>query len=133
MIKLTDLISKHKITMTLKRVNEESLPKSTLQMWHKGAFHYNATLKVNGKQFTTEFHTGSGWTRQPETKDVLDCLLSDARSFKDTDFNSFTKEFGYTDKGKSNYAWKGCQKSYEGLQRLFGNKLDTFLYDVESL
>ncbi len=68
---------------------------------------------------TTPFHTGSGWTAEPDAHDVLECLLSDASSLIGTQgYDAWAGEYGYdtyAKRGDNGHSYKVGQRIYHAI------------------
>jgi hypothetical protein len=102
----------------------------SLDQWQIEANQYTATIKYKGKQMTTPFFTGKGWTKDPEIDDVMPALLSDYDVYQNWEFEDFCSEFGYdSDSRKAEKIFKACQKNGKAVERVFGFDAER-LYDL---
>jgi hypothetical protein len=87
------------------------------------ANHYKVTLSFNGKRFTTYFSQGYGITKGPMAEDVLECLISDATSYEQSEnFEDWTANLGFSSdslKAKRTYGIVG--KQTEKLKKFLGD------------
>lgn len=96
--------------------------------WQQEATGYRCTLKYKGRQYSFDFWQGPAISRDPDAAGCLDCLLSDAQGGRQS-FEDFCGEFGYdTDSRSAEQTHKACEKVAEGLERLFGDEFETWLY-----
>lgn len=70
-MKLSNFIRKYKLQVTCK-------PGPYRSGWMRGANYYRCQLRGPHGAFTVPFLTGSGWTQDPTTKDVVGSLQLDA-------------------------------------------------------
>jgi len=94
----------------------------------QGSTHYKVTLTVrrDGKrrQLTTFFSQGPAFCREPEAPEVLDCLLSDGSSGRQS-FEDFCSDFGYdTDSRRCERTWKACRDTDRKLDQFLGYHRD---------
>lgn len=98
--------------------------------WPGDGFHYIVTLRYQRRQMTVKFHTGSGWTRQPNVRDVLECLLSDAGTVDNArGFEDWADDLGYDpDSRKAERIYRECVRQTKRLARLLGDDYDDALF-----
>ncbi len=110
------------------RYGQISQKYESLDDWQKNAHPYRCTLKYQGRQYSFDFFMGQAHTDEPTAAGTLDCLLSDAQG-GEMDFSEFCREFGYDkDSRRAEKIHKACQKTTEGIKRLFGDNYEKFLY-----
>ena len=79
----------------------------------------------NKRRYTFDFQCNPSATHEPEKKDCLYCILSDASCVDScADEADFLTEFGYIDGGadqirKGLKAFKACQRTKKAIERLF--------------
>jgi hypothetical protein len=92
----------------------------------RGAYHYRVTLRrrTPRRSMTVPFSCGSGWTREPDAADVLDCLLSDASS-ADQSFEDWCGDYGYdTDSRRHERTYKAVVRQTAKLRAFLGDDYD---------
>lgn len=84
--------------------------------------HYKACLKFNGKQMTIDFYTGMGWTKEPNVKDIMNCLLMDYNC-KEMTVNDYIDEFfgnyGYGNEKQAKKIMNKINQNVKKLERVF--------------
>jgi hypothetical protein len=97
-----------------------------LDKWQQNSNQYTATVKYNGKQLTTPFFTGYGWTKEPTWKDVLGSLVMDTYSYENSQsFEDFCSEFGYdSDSRSAKKIYDQLGKTSKKVKRLLGNDFE---------
>jgi hypothetical protein len=103
-----------------------------LDDWKRDANPYTVTLRFDGRWFTVPFFTGSGWTEEPTAADVMECLVSDARSVQWVDVDGWINDMGYeinslSDARKAEATYKACERIAKGLEGLLGGDIDSVL------
>ena len=98
--------------------------------WAAGTrvFDAHVTFTVGGKTWSEEFpyHQGPGIQGDPEPRELLSCLASDA-TLGDQAFSDFCAELGYDeDSRKAHATWEACKASAEKLQAVFGSRFEEF-------
>jgi hypothetical protein len=150
MKKLADFIAENNISMTVKRADSNpNMPDAGY-----GSFHYKCTLtrtfetdtlytnrktgeskpRTYTNRYTLPFTTGSGWTREPSTADVLDCLASDSASIENArSFEDWCSEFGYDeDSRKAEKMFKACERQAHKLKAFLGpNLYEALVWNTE--
>lgn len=79
----------------------------TLAIDSDGWKHYTMQCvlkRANGRKLMTPFKQGTGHKRAPSAAEVLECLISDARSACDQTFASWCADLGYDDDSRKAYA-----------------------------
>jgi len=125
-MKIADVLAKHEITMTSKRVE----PTTARAAEYKDGSHYKCTFhwkpsRLDGRpnagetvRLSVPFSQGSAWREPPIAADVMHCLLSDYVS--DISFEDWAEDFGFdVDSRKALATFRLCQKQ--------SRKLDAFL------
>lgn len=110
-----DFIKKHKITMTIARTDNNPNMDDARNM-----DHWKCILKRPGARLTIYFSMGYGHNgRMPELADVLDCLVSDASSVRNSrGFEDWCADLGYdTDSRKAEKTYKTCERQADKLER----------------
>lgn len=105
-------------------------------IWDNAKRYYKGSITIlnpnNHEAFTTSCFWGS-MARPAENSDCISMfynVLSDALAYvQSKDVEVFMREFGYTSWKEGRKAYKGCKKSYQAMQRLFGLDEDS-LCDV---
>jgi hypothetical protein len=97
--------------------------------------HWKCVLKVNGKQMTFHFSQGYGISGEPDVKNVLDCLASDASGYENaSSFEDWASEYGYdTDSRSAERTYNAIAKQSDALRRVMGDQYDTLLWNTERL
>lgn len=97
-----------------------------LDEWQQKANQYTATVKYDGKQLTTPYFTGTGWTKEPTWKDVLGCLVMDTYSYENSrGFEDFCAEYGYdSDSRKAKKLYNQLEKTSKKVKHLLGNDFE---------
>lgn len=115
------LCDREKVTITSEYGKARSKPEGD---W---AHHsYRVTLRYRGRQISTDFFQGSGYSAEPTSADVLSSLMLDARSGRES-FAMFCDDFGYEpDSRKAHATWEACRKIVPRLQRFLNGKYETF-------
>lgn len=125
-------IELNKLTANVEEVGEN--PNMDDPKWQ--ARHYKVTifsLKDGRKYMTTYFSQGMGIEREPELRDVLDCLANDAQT--DGTFEDFCATYGYdTDSRNAERIYKAVIRNSNKLKRLLGeNAYNQVVHEVERL
>lgn len=96
--------------------------------WEHNA--YRVTLRYQGRQMTTPYKTGLGWTNAPTAADVLESLLSDASSIENgNDFEDWASNYGFNpDSRKAEAIYKATVKQTNKLRRLLGDDFDAAVF-----
>lgn len=132
---LADFIQAAGVTMTVRPA--DSNPNISDDKWARTATHWRCYLKVAGRRMNTYFSQGSAHgNTEPELKDVLDCLASDARCVDGVKgFEGWASELGYdADSRSAKRTYDNCVKGAAALKRTLGDaEYERLLYDVESL
>jgi len=86
--------------------------------------HFRCAFSKGDGLFKCYFSFGYGHKNpQPTAKEVLACVLSDARCAEDT-FEEFCGNFGYDDDSLSAYrTWEACRRTDEELREWLGDDL----------
>jgi len=94
------------------------------------AFHYRVTLRYQGRRMTIPFHTGSGWTREPNARDVLEALLSDAGTVDNAEsFEDWCGELGFDpDSRKAERIYNASVRQTDALKRLLGDDYEDAVF-----
>jgi hypothetical protein len=80
---------------------------------------------ANNRRYTFDYQCNPSATHEPEKKDCLYCILSDASCVEScTDEADFLTEFGYIDGGadqirKGLKAFRACKRTKKAIERLF--------------
>lgn len=71
-------------------------------------YHYRMTLSMGGRELSTFLSTGTGWEREPNAYDLLECLISDASGWDQSrSFEEWAEDYGYdTDSRKAERIYK---------------------------
>lgn len=87
--------------------------------------NYKCVLKMGRKQLTVPFSMGFGLTREPDAKDVLDCLALDSAGYENArDFEDWCGEYGYdTDSRKAERTYKIIGTQSIKLKKFLGDEL----------
>lgn len=90
-----------------------------------GSSHWKCTFTRGGITFETFFSMGPAHSHEPEAREVLDCLASDASSVENTpDWLDWAEEFGYSDAD----ALRKARSTHETITEQ-SSKLKAFLGD----
>lgn len=96
------------------------LPTREQDDWQRNANGYRVTFTYDRRRSSFDFWQGGGISRDPESSDVMACLISDAHAGAQS-FEEFCSEFGYDEDSRSaERTWKACQRVADQLERLFG-------------
>lgn len=118
---LKQFIEKHRITMKLRRVEENK----SFCLSPDLVNHYWATLRFERRQASFPFSTGSGWREDPSIEDVLGCLANesaDAESYKS--YGKYADAIGISDNhAKWERAFNVMKRNAEKLKTLLGPPL----------
>ena len=138
-VKIADFIAEHRITMASNRVasNPHMADSEHMDHW-KVVFTRQLPStpgsRIQARKMTTYFSMGYGHHgAAPETKDVLDCLASDAASVDGQGFHGWADDFGYDhDSRKAEKTYKACVHRAKRLEQFLGSDLfHTLLYSTE--
>jgi hypothetical protein len=93
---------------------------------------WTVQLRYQGRSMTVPFFMGPALCREPSTKDVLECLLSDA-SFTENcrDEYDLAEELGEQVTRASRATWLQMVKNAGKLHNLLGDDYRHFMYDLE--
>ena len=131
-MKLQDIISENKITMTAEWTDSNPNMADDQNM-----DHWKVVLRRPGRQLTTYFSMGYGHNgNEPKAADVIDCLASDAAGFENArSFEDWAGDYGYdTDSRKAEKIYKVIERQAAQLKRFLGDELyETILWDTERL
>lgn len=108
------------------------------QAWDRSARHFRVTLRCRStsKRMTVYFSQGSAHTREPEARDVLDCLASDAAGYDNAgDFGNWCSEYGYDGDSRRAERIYRTVKAQAGRLRAFLGEVgyERLLYRTERL
>ena len=125
-----EFCEKHQISATIKPAN------SNPNIPDKEMCHYRITLKngLNGNKMTVPFSTGTGWKRQPNVEDVINCLVSDASCVQNSrNFENWCSDLGYnSDPRKAKRVYEACEKQTNNLKNLLGHAYND-VFDCDPL
>lgn len=125
---LKQAINKKKISIVNQYVNSNPY----ISGMPKGSTHWKSTLKRPGKQITVHFSQGPAHCKEPESCDVLSCLLSDSSCLNSSsNVADFAAEFGYTNYLQAESIYNQIEKQTEKLKKFLGSDFDYFMYEVE--
>lgn len=93
-----------------------------------GSTHYKCVLGCCRRKMTVYFTMGSAYNRRPRSDEVVESLVSDARTVRGQDFTEWQREFG---EGASCRIWKTIQRNTQNLHRLLQNELFEQLMECE--
>ena len=125
----TNTVTLRDLCNTTPRVSLTLRPGLPTPDWcEPGQHHYAATLRYRGRRMTVPFHTGSGWTADPDVADVLSCLLSDASMADNAqDFADYCSEFSLsTDSRSAEASYRECKCSSKRLHKFLREDFDKF-------
>lgn len=142
---IPEFIEEHDITITSRRDNPPSVIEDFGLTYANGYGYYKprsirfdcwvSTMRFNGRQFTFTYKMGEGHNgKEPDLESALDSLVSDARSWEDSDgdYGDWASQFGYGDSAEHKRTFKACARIARRLKKLFGDELYQFLlYNVE--
>ncbi len=75
----------------------------------------------------TPFYTGRGWTREPDSYDVLEALLSDASVEGYDQFEQWALDLGYDpDSRRAEKIYHACIEQTTQLRQLLGDDFEAF-------
>lgn len=99
------------------------MPYSEQDEWQRGANGYTVTLRYQGRRHTTDFWTGSAWTREPTAADVLACQITEAGR-GERSFEEYCDDLGYdSDSRKAHADWEACQATSREMRRFLGAEM----------
>ena len=88
---------------------------------------YTITLTYQGRMMQTPFYTGRGWTREPDSYDVLEALLSDASVAGYDQFEQWAADLGYDpDSRRAEKIYHACVEQTAQLRQLLGDDFEAF-------
>jgi hypothetical protein len=88
------------------------------------ASHYKCTFSRGRKRMTVNYSMGSAHTSEPTLNEVFDCLVGDARSVDDLDFDEWCRDIGYdTDSRQAERTYKTCVHQAGRLRTFLGDEL----------
>lgn len=95
---------------------------------------WSCEISRNGESMTVPFFQGEAHTGEPEAKEVLDCLASDA-SGADQSFEDWADDYGYsTDSRRAYSTWEQIRAQTADLVRVLGDEaFEELLYETERL
>lgn len=97
------------------------------ESWQQASHGYSVTLTYQRRRLTVDFWMGSAHTSEPNAADVLECLLSDARSGVET-FEEWCSELGMNqDSRQAERVHKACVAMHKKLQRFLAADFDRFM------
>jgi hypothetical protein len=102
----------------------------------EGSASYLVTLtNDDGQTLTVPFHMGPMLCRDPETAEVLDCLISDASSIESSrSFEEWADDLGYdTDSRKAEETYRACEQTARDLRAFLGDDYEAFMYRTERM
>jgi hypothetical protein len=121
----------HRVTMSLQPTDHNPYMRSS-DAWDATAHHYRVTLRHQGRRMQLYFSTGSGWQRDPNVEDVLECIALDASGMISNDFQywEWCREYGYDGNEEDlRKMFSVTKRQTESLTRLLGGEvLDELLY-----
>lgn len=129
---IQSFVKRNKITADVVEVDEN--PTLVVENWD--ARHYKVVLRRKGKQMTVTFSVGTGWEREPDVCDVLDCLASDASGYENNgSFEEWCDEYGCdTDSRKAEKAYIAIGKQRRKLAKFLGLELyNELLWKTEEM
>lgn len=87
--------------------------------WDANATHWRVTVLRGTKAFSVNYSMGSALQGEPDLQGVISALLSDSECADDS-FTSWCADYGHdTDSRNARIMWRGCQRTADGLARLF--------------
>jgi hypothetical protein len=97
------------------------------------AHPYRVTLDYDGRSMTTPFYTGSGWTKEPDVDDVMECLASDASSVVNSrGFEEWADDLGFDpDSRKAERSYHQAKRQTDDLRELLGDDFDRIVLEEE--
>lgn len=89
---------------------------------------YTVTLQYKRRKLTVPFYQGKAICKEPQSHDVIYCLISDAQSIECADsFEDWASSLGYdTDSRKAEKTYKACVKNQQNIRRFLGTDFDLF-------
>lgn len=126
-------ITEQKITMTVK--SRDATPDES-ESFGAGASHWTCTLRIGRRRMSTPFSMGAAHTTEPEARDVLNCLASDALTVGfAASFEEWCAELGYSaDSRAAERTYRATRRQAERLCAVLGDEAyKTLLYSVERL
>ena len=87
---------------------------------------YKVTLRLEGRQLTTNFYQGEAITEDPTAADVLSCLVSDVNGVDGVSFDGWCSDFGYSnDSIKARDTYNAYKRMVPKLKRFLGKHFET--------
>jgi hypothetical protein len=98
-----------------------------------GSSHWRVTLRMGRKRMVVPFSQGPAIAREPEARDVLSCLASDAGSVRNArDFEDWAADYGYSpDSRKAERSYRVTVRQTERLAAFLGDLVDELLWETE--
>lgn len=96
--------------------------------------HYRCQIKAGRSRMTVLFSMGSALMHEPELKEVLDCLASDASGLENArSFEDWCGEYGYnTDSRWAERTYRTIERQADKLKNLLGESAyETLLWKIE--
>ena len=127
-----EFCAKYGITATARRVDENP----SMHDMPMGSSHWKVTLSLfdpglarTRKRMTVPFSMGPGLSGAPKAAEVLDCLLSDASSYRNArDFSDWANELGFDpDSRKAEKIYRAVGRQTEKLEAFLGDLIDEAL------
>jgi hypothetical protein len=115
------------VTATVKFVEERETTQDG-QNWDHNV--WKVTLRTDGRQFTTSYMTGLGYTGgELSASDVLETLISDAWTAENADgFEDWANELGYDEDSRSaERAYRTVVRQTKRLRTFLGDRYGEFL------
>ncbi len=93
------------------------------------ANRYTVTIRYQRRAMTVPFYTGSGWSREPNLDDVMECLRSDAAGVVNTDcFEEWAAELSFNgDSRRAEATYRQVQRQTEELRQLLGDDFERII------
>jgi len=101
------------------------------QPWQLSSTAWTCLLKCEGRQMTVPFFMGSGHNgREPEVREVLDAILSDAAMVEGMDGEGWARECGFGTDDAWEPVYRAVVRQTNGLKQLLGENYNTYIGEV---
>ncbi len=98
--------------------------------------HWAYVLRCGPRRMSGTFSMGSAYEgKEPDIKDVLDCLASDAAGYENCPtFEEWASNYGLnTDSREAEKTFQAVKRESKSLAHLLGDAYSTLLWDIERL
>jgi len=116
---------RNNVTMTVRAGAKARHP------WQMDSTAWTCVLRCEGRQMTVPFFMGSGHNgREPEVREVLDAILSDAAMVEGMSGEEWAAECGFSSEDAWEPIYKSVVRQTEKLKRLLGENYNTYMGEV---